>query len=539
LKRIASAFILLMIAFLAFAPASLAQSDQVTVEVQQTIDEVEAIRGLELISPLEITWVSQEEAEQMQLEEIEGEPTSKDAGLYQQLFTLLGFLGPGEDYGEIMKSVSLEGMSFYYDVEAFHAYLIGDGSVLSAENRMNLSYIVNYALQSQYFGTEQPPFSVMSATNDDAVTAADCLMIGDAELTSELLIEGFTEEQINELMEAYSDYEMPLTDAAPQIVVDTMSFPYEEGLIFVNYLYGQNGFNTVNQAYDEPPASTEQVMHPKKYLAGEEPIEVNCKDVLPELDEGWSLNYANVLGEFDIYELLMTELRSSEASSGADGWGGCQCRVYENEGNGQVMLLADLAWDTRADAEEFTKYFGDYVEKRFDMGTGSSESMDDWAVWGGEEGEYAALSLNGDDTYFIVSTDADATVQAIGGLGNGEPALREVLNQYNREKTSLGNGEKSAVNWTALAVILGFLLLVLIILVVMLLVSRRERMAREIYPPYMQQPPGWPQRPPQTYGPYQPLPPPIPPQYRPPQPPVMQPPVPPQPPNLPPPAGDA
>ena len=52
----------------------------------------------------------------------------------------------------------------------------------------------------------------------------------------------------------------------PLILRRQLEFPYDGGLPFVTALYDQGGCDAVNAAIQTPPASTEQVLHPEKYL---------------------------------------------------------------------------------------------------------------------------------------------------------------------------------------------------------------------------------------------------------------------------------
>ena len=54
---------------------------------------------------------------------------------------------------------------------------------------------------------------------------------------------------------------------APVILSETMIFPYLRGLVFCAHLTNDGGWKALDDAYREPPLSTEQILHPEKYRA--------------------------------------------------------------------------------------------------------------------------------------------------------------------------------------------------------------------------------------------------------------------------------
>src|SRR5256885_9937378 len=62
----------------------------------------------------------------------------------------------------------------------------------------------------------------------------------------------------------------------PRYLQDSLMFPYDGGLAFVNALYARlHGWALVDYALRRRrPSSTEQVLHPVKYLADERPLPV-------------------------------------------------------------------------------------------------------------------------------------------------------------------------------------------------------------------------------------------------------------------------
>jgi hypothetical protein len=145
------------------------------------------------------------------------------------------------------------------------------------------------------------------------------------------------------------------------------SFNYNECLYFAAELYFmENDWSRIDAAYEDPPFTTEQVLHPEKYLRREPPTSTESVDLTKRLGDGWELWTSGMFGEFDIYNYLLTILQSEEfARTAAEGWGVGWIGVYADEpaddasGTSDRAILVHLAleFDTQGDAEEFGAIF--------------------------------------------------------------------------------------------------------------------------------------------------------------------------------------
>jgi len=145
---------------------------------------------------------------------------------------------------------------------------------------------------------------------------------------------------------------------APPILRETSLFPYTAGLSFVQALMASGGYAAVNAAFANPPASTEQILHPEKYAAHEAPVAVSIPGGLPALlGSGWSEAGRDTLGEENLRVWLGQLGASSQAFAAAAGWGGDRLVLYEGP-NGATQLAVVTAWDTATDADEFATALG-------------------------------------------------------------------------------------------------------------------------------------------------------------------------------------
>jgi len=142
---------------------------------------------------------------------------------------------------------------------------------------------------------------------------------------------------------------------APLILRQQLVFPYVHGLAFIKAALAHGGWEGLEQVYQHPPVSTEQIMHPEKYFTAppELPSEVTLD--LPEaaLGTAWKKLKRDVLGEFLLSVVLQQFLPEDEARQSAAGWRGDRYELFEHQDTGRLLLVCVTAWDTPEDATEF------------------------------------------------------------------------------------------------------------------------------------------------------------------------------------------
>ncbi len=150
----------------------------------------------------------------------------------------------------------------------------------------------------------------------------------------------------------------------PPVLRRQLEFPYTDGWAFVTAIRADGGYEAVDEAFADRPVSTEQIMHPEKYLQREDPVVVELPDMASALGEGWTGSYQQTLGEMLIGVLvadgepaplptvpgLLPSLPNAEAAA---GW--CGDRLISLEGPaGAWAVIWQTAWDGEADAGEFS-----------------------------------------------------------------------------------------------------------------------------------------------------------------------------------------
>lgn len=141
-------------------------------------------------------------------------------------------------------------------------------------------------------------------------------------------------------------------EAAPPIVRLPLVSRYLDGMIYCATIHGTDGWQGVDRAHRHPPRTTEQILHPERYLAGELPDAITLPE-LPALTEaGLEPHEEDSLGELEMgiyFGLGRSDLEREE--SAADGWGGDRIRVYVGPDDSTAVVWF-TTWDDVGEARE-------------------------------------------------------------------------------------------------------------------------------------------------------------------------------------------
>jgi hypothetical protein len=202
-----------------------------------------------------------------------------------------------------------------------------------------------------------------------------------------------TSDEILEMVQQSND---PAAQAVlarmPPVLLRQTLFPYTDGLTFVSGIFQEGGFDAVDEAFASLPDSTEQILHPERYAARDEPIAVDLPAVTQALGSGWDETTTDTMGELNAQIWLQQESGANASRSAAQGWGGDRIGAYA--GPSEAWAVAwQTAWDTSSDAAEFA--------------AGARE------VVAGLEGESDVLAGAGSETVIVLLASDAATLDRL------------------------------------------------------------------------------------------------------------------------------
>ena len=344
--------------------------------------QVAQLRGLEL-HPVPLAMVSRDELVERVESDLLAEYSEQESHQDTLLLSLLGLIEPELALRDLYRALLAEQVAGFYDSEAEEMVIVC-ADAFGGVDQATFAHETVHVLQDQMYDLERG-----LDYNDEACDAGGerCLALqalieGDASLLQEQWLRTFGLEQVlPDLLAFFDEFEMPVFDSAPAYIQAELTFPYLEGLVFARSLYLAGGWAAVDAAYDNPPVSSEQILHPERYPR-DLPLRFSPPSLSETLGEGWSEVLSDTLGEWGTRMMLEQYLDSSAAMTAAEGWGGDFVLVYENAAHSDAALILLTQWDTLRDAREFTAAFVDYGAARFGDTSESSATDTTWITAG-------------------------------------------------------------------------------------------------------------------------------------------------------------
>jgi hypothetical protein len=382
-----------------------AANASIRAEVEANVSEVRGLQPLEPIVPVVLT---RDELRDRVEDEFAADTTPEESRADVLELSAFDFLEQDYDLYTAQIALQSEGILGYYDPDTSEFVVVTDGALLDPPAQWTHAHEFVHALQDQHYD--------LGALSDDSLdseqrAAVRALAEGEAELVQYLyLFEGdyFTQLEVDAIMNDPQRSDVGFLNDFPPVLVNNMAFPYTSGVDFVIDLYREGGFEAIDAAWANPPRSTEHILHPDRYRAGDAPQIVALAPLTDTLGVGWEMLDEDILGEFFLREYLDQQLPAATADQAAAGWGGDRYAVYWNEADDALVMALRLVWDTAEDALEFAEVFPDYPTALYDA---EAQPQPDGSVcWQGDD---VICFLQVDGESFVVRAPDLATAEAV------------------------------------------------------------------------------------------------------------------------------
>jgi hypothetical protein len=358
------------------APTTLAQMERISKEVSD-------LRGLPILSSVPSYLITRAQAKNILSSILLTDEMKQE--LHDEVIVLssLGLIKPTYDLENYALNGLVDGIGGLYIPWEKEIYILGIG--FRGMEHFIYSHEFDHALTDQHFKFSDSGVYPVCESNEQRCSAIRALVEGDATLLMYLWAEQYATRQDYKDILLYQPpiQALPEQDPPPYVLED-LNFPYKYGVLFVKFLYDRGNWGEVNKAYQRLPESSEQILHPQKYLDSEPPLTVQDPELESYLGQGYRLLKDEVLGEWMTYLLLAygadisSQIKTADAQEASQGWGGDHYLVYHSEETGQTILAAHWLWDSQGDADEFHTAMVTYLENRF---RGAKLDRSDGACW--------------------------------------------------------------------------------------------------------------------------------------------------------------
>jgi hypothetical protein len=205
--------------------------------------------------------------------------------------------------------------------------------------------------------------------------------------------------------------------AAPPFFRQSLVFPYHQGTVFVARLANEGGWARIDRAFQFPPLSTEQVLHPEKYLDlanRDDPQSIRLPE-LPQLAD-WSRLGDETLGEYQTRLLLKN---TPDAAGAAAGWDGDRYAVFTKDKRTALVWLT--TWDSPGDSQQFLDTLLVHSAKRLRAGEdlqATQRGDGSWQIVGGLRPHYS--QRRGADVAVVEGLPAETAAGVLQRLFDAE-----------------------------------------------------------------------------------------------------------------------
>lgn len=389
-RRFVSPLLAVLIPLCAVSCSSLPRAPYGSDPAARVPKEVAAIRGLEWKKDVPFNAMKKAELREVLEEELNETWEEEGAGL-ERAYKALGMLPRDMDLKPWYRDFMKEQIAAFYHPKRKALFTVAEHDQAYSGTPMELfvlSHELLHALEDQYFDFEKTEKELQS--NEDAQLAYQALVEGSATdgglehliwglglpmstagpvgRTLSRAVSGMDFSDLEEL--GATDPDDPAVAAfaeAPLLIKAGLVFPYVAGWRFAAALRSEFGWHGIDAAYGDLPESSEQIIHPERYLdRRDRPVRIT----LASPPGGWPVRHEGTIGMLTM-QILFSSLLHERATRCAEGWDGDRYVVWETP-DGDALGWVSV-WDRETQAGRFERKYRELL--RMNPGIAGS-----WAV---------------------------------------------------------------------------------------------------------------------------------------------------------------
>ena len=341
--------------------------------VDTLLPRLQVLAGLPAVRPIRIGYRTRAEVRAYIIRQLDHDlPPAELSGL-QGTYAALGMIPDTLQLRRLLIDLYSEQVGGYYDPETKTFYTV-EGTP-PGMLRTVLAHELVHALQDEHVNLDS---LVSRKRGNDRQAAAQAAIEGQA--TAVMFAVELAQQfgkgsvdptrlpdlgaQLRPALEAQNS-QFPVFRRAPLVIREGLIFPYLQGAAFVQALWRSRVRNGAPPAGGWPapldsllPQSTEQVMHPERFLRlHDQPTTLVLG---PTPDPRWRTLHEDGLGELETTIFLRQHLGDA---ANARGWDGDRFRLLEGPGGARALAWYSV-WDDPAAADAFAAAYRQTLDHR-------------------------------------------------------------------------------------------------------------------------------------------------------------------------------
>lgn len=342
----------------ALSGADNASDQQLFEQVDTIVATLSRITGWKASHRIPASVIHQDEFRRFVEKRMKKSASPKEVRIQNLALHMFGLVPPEFDIEQSTVELVSEQTAAFYDYEKRHLYMLDTPST-DQERQIALVHELAHALADQNFPLGK--YLRQGSITDDGATARQAVIEGQATwLMWAFMSERnggpakVTDDLLQSLAGAVENgaSKYPVYSNSPLYMRETLLFPYTKGLLFQNEVFRSKGAASFGEVFRRAPESTQQILHPAKYIENEAPVKLEAPK--PRTPRDYHELATGSLGELDELILLRQHAPDDQPEVMAAHLRGAQFSLWEHKKSKKPLLTNSSEWDS---PESAMRYF--------------------------------------------------------------------------------------------------------------------------------------------------------------------------------------
>ncbi len=327
--------------------------------------ELSDITGLRFTKPVRVKIINRDQLRAYLNKEVHHNVSAKELRGEEATLKLLGLVPADFSLEQATVDLFTEQAAAFYDYNRKALFLLAGDSDLSGP--VALAHELSHALADQNFRLDK---YVNHTGSDDSAMARLAVMEGQASWLMAAWSARTSGRSVDDVLEMFEPdaagakpEQYPVYANAPLYMRESLVFPYSAGMKFENALFDHDRSTAFREPFVHPPASTQQIIHPDRYIRGDA-VPAPPKPPPPPGRHDYKLLTGGTFGEFDIRVILEQFGTAKQAQDLAPHIAAAAYSTWQNKKTGKPAIAWTVNWDDEESAARFFRFYSDVLGRK-------------------------------------------------------------------------------------------------------------------------------------------------------------------------------